>query len=318
METIINDEMSKLINNCVDLFEFMGLDKEKFCNPDFMFTPDYLKQLKKVMTKNSRKYHTDKHPHAKDDEKKELEKKFNLNQIIYYILATKEVYEQYLKVVFELQHTHFDLKNNYNKLTDEDIKAMIRESTGGKTYEELCKEKDRQHGIDRSLEGKMTEDEYNKKLQNMVNNRNNIYEEIKNNTKKMEFDKNEKFADLFNKKFDDQITRNVLTQEIQTFNDVNTLNTMFNYQSFDYGNMFDNGYSSINDSFSLLSTNIPSEFSDSRTLEERMQAYHNKTKEYKIITKGANANVNLPEQTHPVASNNYSNVNVDEFLNNEI
>ena len=78
---------------------------------------------------------------------------------------------------------------------------------------------------------------------------------------------------MFNKKFDEQITRNVLTQEIQTFNDVNTLNTMFNYQSFDYGNMIDNGYSSINDSFSLLSTNIPSEFSDSRTLEERMQAY---------------------------------------------
>jgi hypothetical protein len=146
-----------------------------------------------------------------------------------------------------------------------------------------------------------------------MNNRKLADENFKNNTKKMEFDKNEKFSDLFNKNFNQQIKRNIVSNEIQTYNNFNQLSNRFNYENFDYSNMFDNNFSAMEDSFGLLSTNIPEEFNDTRTLEDRIKAYHDNTLMYSTIAKGAN---NSEESNQPLAFNDIDNVaNIDDILN---
>ena len=290
METSNNEEIIRIINNRVDIFEFMGLDKTVFSDSEYMFTKEYLKELKKKWKENNKKYHTDKFPNASEEQKRELEKKFSMNQIIYQILISRELYDLYLKTISEVQNTHNDLRDNFIRLRDEDIKAMIREATGGKTYEELCIEKEIQHGIDRTLVGKLTVKETNHQLNNLIDKRNNVYEDIKKNTQKMEINGEDKFSELFNKKFNEQINRNIVTQEIQTYNDANSL---FNFEKFDYSNMFDNNFSSMNESFDLLSTNIPEQYIDSRSMEEKLKAYHDRTKEYENLNKGVKTESNL-------------------------
>lgn len=286
MDLSNNEEIIRIINNHIDLFEFMGLEDSKFSESEFMFSKEYLKDLKKMWKNNNKKYHPDKYPNASEEIKKELERNFSMNQIIYQILSNYELYNLYLKTVSELQNNHNDLKENFIKTRDEDIKAMIKEATGGKTYDELCIEKDIQYGIDRTLVGKMTGDESNIKISDMINNRNNIYDNIKRNTKKIEFDKNENFSNIFNKNFDNKIDRNITTQEIQTYNDTNSL---FNYEKFDYSNIFDNNFSSIDDSFSLISSHIPEGYTSTSSLEDKLNAYNNRTKDYENINKGVKA-----------------------------
>jgi hypothetical protein len=309
METIVGEfEITKLLNNYVDLFEFMKLDKTKYSDSDFMFTDEYNKELKKAAIKNNRKYHTDKYPNASADEKEELERMFNLNQIVYYILKNKEVYDQYVKLKSEIVFNHNELRDNFVKLSNDDIKRIIKESSNDKSFEELSREKDMSHGIDRSLEKKLSEDETNDRITELINQRTNLYENVKKNTPKMEVnDDNKKFTEMFNKEFDKNIHKNINSYEIQSYNDFGTVSTTFNYQNFDYGSMFDSNYQGMNDSFALLSTNIPDQVLDDTSLEDKIKQYTDLTKHYENITKHINVKT---EQYVSESENNTKYINV--------
>jgi hypothetical protein len=290
METTVGElEITKLLNNYVDLFEFMGLDKVKYSDPEFIFTYEYKKGLRKAAVANNRKYHTDKYPNSSDKRKDELERLFNQNQIIFYILNNKEVYDQYIKLKSEIVSNHNELRDNFIRLNDDDIKRIIKDANEGKSFEDLSKEKDIYHGIDRSLEQKLSIEESSIRLNDLINQRTNIYENIKNNIPKIEFDEDStKFADMFNREFEKNIKKNEESYEIQPYNDFGELSKTFNFQNFDYGSMFDNRYSGINDSFALLSSNIPDQITDNLSLEDKIKKYNDLTKHYENIAKQIN------------------------------
>ena len=94
MENINHDIINHLIEQNIDLFIFMNLD-QKYILDDIIFTEKYYSGLKRAYKRNSIKYHPDKCINASEIEKNDLEYKFNLNQIIYTILSSKQTYEEY-------------------------------------------------------------------------------------------------------------------------------------------------------------------------------------------------------------------------------
>ena len=130
---IINNETNQILNDNIDLFKFMKINKSEFKNK--MFTSEYNKKLKKAYITNNKLYHTDKYPDATDDQKYELEKLFNLNQVIYSILSDENNYKIFKKLKSEIVKDHENLKEDYRGLSNDDIKDLIKKSNGGKTFE---------------------------------------------------------------------------------------------------------------------------------------------------------------------------------------
>ena len=279
MEELTHDIITKLIEKDIDLFKFIELD-EKYIKSDIIFTDKYKSGLKRAYKRNSIKYHPDKSINVSIEEKNELERKFNLNQLIYKILRSENEYIRYkeYKELLSIK-SHDTLKKS--KISDIDIKNMIKEASNGKTYEELSLEKDKQHGYKRD-EPKIDMKEMSKKYNNMIMSRDKQYIELLENSKRIEIlDK-----DTFNKEFNNKIERKTLTEdvieklEIQPYNSISTLTVQsgsFDYQNNDYSNIFDPKFSEIENSFKLLSADIPNKIKENKSLEDKMREYEQNT-----------------------------------------
>jgi hypothetical protein len=294
MEKIDINVIMQIINKNIDLFKFMKLNNEITEN---MFSPKYFKYLEHSKKKNSLKYHPDKCINGSDEEKKDLEEKFNLNQIIYKILSSESTYNQYLETKkFLSVKSHNDLKSSFSQLNDTAIKEIIKNTTNNKSFKELSKEKDILHGYDKSKVNSIDINEFNSLLNNFKSERDINFEEIKKNMEeKMKyFDlSNKNFMENFNKEFEKTIEPNKKnnlneTYEIQAYNSVNSLTTsnLFDYNNFNYDNIYAPVDSTLTESFDLISNKIPSSNMLSNTsLEDRIKNYNNETSNISKIVK---------------------------------
>ena len=242
METI-NNEINQIINENIDLFKFMKINQSEF--KDNMFTNEYKKKLKKAYLSNNRLYHTDKYPDATDEQRERLETLFNINHIIFTILSNEDNYNKFLKIKDEKTHNHNDLKEVYNNLTSELIKDIISSSCEGKTFEESSKEKDIEHSYDRSSEKVIDVKTYDTMVDKLRKKREKMDKKIKLNTNfdinNINNDTNNNFNTLFNRTFEESL--NIQKKEenqVVSYNDDNmSLVNTFNYQTFNYGNIYD-------------------------------------------------------------------------------
>lgn len=282
MNMLNHDIITNIINKNIDLFTFMNIDK-KYIQDDVIFTDRYNSALKRAYKRNSVKYHPDKCINASDIEKSELENNFNLNQIIYSILSSRSNYEEYTECKRLLSiKSHQNLKSSFEEsLSNQDIKNLIKASNGGKSYKELAAEKDKIHGIDKTQDTKNVSKLYT----NLLSERDSVYNDILNNTKKIDIKDNSSFVDTFNQIFDSSIdTRKVdnsNSMEIQAYNETgNALtNTSFDFQKFDYSDLYASSNNGYDESFKLLSTDIPSKFNDTMSLDEKIKLYEKNTQE---------------------------------------
>jgi len=285
MEYLNHDIITKIINKGINLFEFINIDK-KYISNDVLFTEKYYSALKRAFKRNSIKYHPDKCINASDIEKEELEYNFNLNQIIYTILSSQSNYTQYKECEKLLSiKSHDSLKSSFKTLhSNQDIKNLIKESTGGRSYHELAAEKDKLHGIDKTYDSK----DVSKSYQKLLKDRDIILNEVLKNTKKIDFESDSTFVNTFNKQFDltlnkedNNVKQNIM--EIQPYNssDKTIICGSFDYQNFNYSDLYapTNG-SELEESFKLLSCNIPSKYENNLSLDERIKEYEKNTKQF--------------------------------------
>jgi len=306
MDKLNHDVITKIINKDIDLFDFMNLDA-KYFKDDVIFTEKYFSGLKRAFKRNSLKYHPDKCINASDLERDELENNFNLNQIIYSILSSNENYKEYNECKHLLSiKTHDSLKSSFkNTISDQDIKNLIKTSTNGKSYHELAAEKDKLHGINKNVNNLDTSKLYSKLLQERDDVFNNLKKEtlttkcncdnktescmmlMCNNETKNEYN----FVNNFNKQFDnknlDLSTENKIknnTLEIQPYNSISNAltNSSFDYQHFNYSDLYmvnDSSSSLLDESFKLLSADIPQKYENNMSLEDKIKEYTRNTTE---------------------------------------
>jgi len=260
----------------------MNLDN-KYLTSDVIFTDKYYSGLKRAFKRNSMKYHPDKCINASEIEKAELENKFNLNQIIYIILSSLETYNEYKECEKLLSiKSHDSLKSSFVKgdvLSSDDIKKLIKESSGGKSYGELAAEKDKIHGIDKTYDTRNVSKSY----ETLLMERDTVYNDILKNTKKIDITNDTKFVDYFNKQFDSSNKKQerVQSTEIQAYNSTNTALTCnsFDYQNFNYSDLYIAHTSDYEESFKLLSTEIPSTYDNKMSLDDKIKEYEKFTKQ---------------------------------------
>jgi len=280
MDKINHDVITKIINKNIDLFSFMNLDP-KYLKEDVIFTDRYYSALKRAHKRNSVKYHPDKCINASNIEKAELENNFNLNQIIYVVLSSQETYNQYKECEKLLSiKSHDSLKSSFEKgevLSNNDIQKLIKESTGGKTYRELAAEKDKLHGIDRTFDTKNV----SKLHDNLLMERDIVYKDIIKNTKKIDISDGI-FVETFNKQFDGSIKKqeHVQSMEVQAYNSISNALTSnsFDCQNFNYSDLYTSGGNTYEESFKLLSSDIPTKYEETKSLDEKIKEYEKFTK----------------------------------------
>jgi curved DNA-binding protein CbpA len=275
---LVSDDELVLLSNNIDLFKFMNLDLSKFTNIDYMFSENYNKEIKKAFLKKVKLYHPDKHSDKPEDVIKEYEIILNLNELIYKILSNKNNYEKYVNFKSQLTHYHTELKNNFKSLDDNTIKYLIKSVNNGKTFEELSKEKEELHGCNKSDINKIDINEYNNVLDKLISTRNNMFNSIKEENIKLNID-DATFAELFNKEFTKKINRNTENFEVVAYNSNSdiSISNKFNYENLNYNDIYDQSVNEIDSSFELLSSNIPEEFTNNKSPEDRINEYNNDT-----------------------------------------
>lgn len=277
MESVNFEIIKHIIKEKIDLKEFMGIDKD-----EEMFTKKYHKELKKCYKKNCLKYHPDKVENATEEEMEQLTRNFTLNKVIYSILSEKEIYDHFLENLKNLDHKdHNDLKESFNKLSDDDIKKLIKEASNGKTFEELSREKDLEHGLTNHSIDAIPVDQFNLTLDDYTKKRDNLYNEIKLSKLNIETNDNNEFMKLFNKQFEENVmSANALSNEIMAYNDVNQLisTNVFDFQNTNYNSLYVNngGY---NNSFDLLTSNVPKYVDNNVSYEEMLRRRQQTTDE---------------------------------------
>jgi len=296
MDKINHDVITNIINKNINLFVFMNLDT-KYLKDDVIFTEKYFSALKRAHKRNSIKYHPDKYINASEIEKTELENNFNLNQIIYIILSSQDTYNQYKECEKLLSiKSHDSLKSSFEKgnvLSNNEIQKLIKESTGGKSYQELAAEKDRLHGVDKTFNTKNV----SKLYETLLTERDSVYKDIVKNTKKIDIS-DDKFENTFNKQFDGSFKKQEITSsmEIQAYNSVSTALTSnsFDYQNFNYSDLYASDGNNYEELFKLLSSNIPTKYEETKTLDEKIKEYEQFTKkiESMILEKSPNPRQN--------------------------
>jgi len=285
MDKLNHDIITTIINKNIDLFTFINIDS-KYLKNDIIFTDKYYSALKRAYKRNSIKYHPDKCINASEIEKADLEYNFNLNQIVYSILSSKENHDEYIECKRLLSiKSHQNLKSSFeDALSNNDIKNLIKESNGGKSYKELAAEKDRLHGIDKTLDSKNVSKLYN----NMLSERENVYRDIVKNTKKLDVNNGGSFTETFNELFNGKVDSSANEKnsdsscmEIQAFNETSNAltTTTFDFQKFNYSDLYVSNTNDYEESFKLLSTNIPSKFEDKLSLDEKIKLYERNTNE---------------------------------------
>jgi hypothetical protein len=283
MESVNFEVIKYIVNQKLDLKVFMGIDKD-----EEMFTKKYLKELKRCYKKNCLKYHPDKIENATEEEMEELTRNFTLNKVIYTILSEKEVYDHFQENLKNLDHKdHNDLKETFKSKGNDYIKELIAEATGGKTFDELSKEKEIEHGATNLSLDAIPQEEFNNKLEDYMKSRDNLYEEIKIKKLDINVENNADFMKLFNKEFENNVNTNTnISNEIMAYNDANSLvNTnVFDYQNTNYSSLY-SGNGGYSQSFELLTSNVPKYVDSNISFEELMRQREKTTNEIESFLK---------------------------------